>query len=542
MRKVCFAFTFLSAVLLPLSLPNDLFIYGNPVLSVICLAPLFAALILAPSFRFASLLGIIFGGLSTFLVHYWLLFYGEYSFWTVSGVTLGYMGYHALLCPILYGLARVKSYYRVFLFAACWAFYEYLKSSGFLGFPWGVIPHSVNTVLPLVQLVDITGIWGLSFVLALANAFFAEILLYYFPQARRQGRVIFRHLLFVLSITILTLAYGTFALWREIPKIGRVRVLLVQHNEDPWSTGRAEDAILMAQALTLSALGQGSHPDIVVWSETAIRYYLREERLDRTIRRVPQKRPLHGFINRINTYFLVGAPFRPVGKSQFFNASLLFSPEGKLLQFYGKQHLVPLAETIPFWSLGVVKYFFGEILGLTEGWGVGKDHTVFEVPLKRGRSLKFGTPICFEDSYPDLCRRFILKGADAWINLTNVSWSRRESAEIQMLVAARFRAIENRRIMIRCTNGGVTSIIGPRGEVIGALDLFTKDTLAADVPVYRTTSLTPYTVFGDYFPLILAVILLLVLVVEYIKSVLHSKVYEESDLSLPAVRRIVRNG
>ena len=164
------------------------------------------------------------------------------------------------------------------------------------------------------------------------------------------------------------------------------------------------------------------------------------------------------------------------------------------------------------------------------------------MPIRGGGTLKFGTPICFEDAYPDLCRRFILAGADAWINLTNVSWSQRESAEIQMFVAARFRAIENRRVMIRATNGGVTSIIGPKGEIMGILDLFTKDTLTAEVPIYRSRSLTAYTVFGDYFPMILAMILLGFLVVNYIRSLNHSGVYGESGLSIPEVRRIGKIG
>ena len=280
----------------------------------------------------------------------------------------------------------------------------------------------------------------------------------------------------------------------------------------------------------------------MVWSETAIRSYIREERFDNIIRRIPKERPIYDFINEVDSYFLIGAPFRPIGSSQFYNASLLISPNGKLLNYYGKQHLVPIAETIPFWNLGFVRYFFGEILGLTAGWGAGNEHTVFEVPISGGGTLKFGTPICFEDAYPDLCRRFILAGADAWINLTNVSWSQRESAEIQMFVAARFRAIENRRVMIRCTNGGVTSIIGPKGEIMGILDLFTKDTLTAEVPIYRSRSLTAYTVFGDYFPMILAMILLGFLVVNYIRSLNHSGVYGESGLSIPEVRRIGKIG
>jgi apolipoprotein N-acyltransferase len=178
-----------------------------------------------------------------------------------------------------------------------------------------------------------------------------------------------------------------------------------------------------------------------------------------------------------------------------------------LLGHYGKQHLVPLGETVPLWNLRPVRVFFTEILNLTQGWGRGTEYTLFSLPLASGDSVRFGVPICFEDAFPDLCRRFIVAGGDLWFNITNVSWSRRESAEVQMLVAARFRCIENRRTMVRATNGGVTAVIGAKGEILQSLDVFVEDTLSARVPVYAETDPTPYTLFGDYLPYLLAVLL-----------------------------------
>ena len=110
--------------------------------------------------------------------------------------------------------------------------------------------------------------------------------------------------------------------------------------------------------------------------------------------------------------------------------------------------------------------FFGDFLGLSRGWEKGTEDTLFRVPLRDDGMVIFGTPICFEDAFPNLCRRFIFRGADLLINLTNVAWSRRRSAEIQMHVAALFRSIENRRILVRATNAGVTSVIGPKGEIL----------------------------------------------------------------------------
>ena len=122
--------------------------------------------------------------------------------------------------------------------------------------------------------------------------------------------------------------------------------------------------------------------------------------------------------------------------------------------------------------------------------------------------MRFATPICFEDAFPDLNRRFIRAGADLLVNLTNDSWSQTVSAETQHFVAAKLRAVENRRVLIRATNGGVTAAIDPWGRVIGEVaPLFTATSLRLQVPVYRPVADTPYTRFGDYLPWLLGLLL-----------------------------------
>jgi apolipoprotein N-acyltransferase len=510
MKIVCFILTILSAVLFPLALPGDAFSLGNPFLGFICLAPLFIAIILSPTLIFSSFLGVLFGGLSTFLLHYWLLYYGDYSIWTIGGVMLGYMIYHGILAPILSTLVRIDRAYRPFVLAAGWAVYEYIKSTGFLGFPWGLIPHSVNTIPVMVQFIDVTGVWGLSFLMAVINALAAEIILLYFPFRAHPNRLVLNQSIIAALIIFLALSYGVYRWFMPIPYQTKFKVLLVQHNDDPWSTDRGDEAIITAQKITQDALLENSpngRPDLIVWSETAVKYYLYEETLSKIIRRYPPSKPLHKFIEETGIPFLIGAPFKPVESDGFQNAALFLSSSGELLDYYGKQHLVPVAETIPFYDFPAIKKFFGGVLGLSSGWTPGEEESIFHLLLDSGKTVEFSTPICFEDAFPNLCRRFIKKGADLWINLTNVSWSRKESAEIQMFVAARFRSIENRRVMIRSTNAGLTSVIGPKGEILGSLDLFVPAALFIEVPVYRSTSLTLYTRWGDYFPVFLNILL-----------------------------------
>ena len=178
-----------SSVLLPLALPSEFFgaairllglspdesfYWGNAALGFICIAPVFYAVSRAPTFGFASILGLIFGGISTALANYWLMFFQGYTTWTMGGTVLGYMGYNALLFPFLRGVSRLSTRFRPFLLAMAWCVYEYFKSIGFLGYPWGLVAYPAGAFLPLIQFVDVTGIWGLSFLMALINSLVAE--------------------------------------------------------------------------------------------------------------------------------------------------------------------------------------------------------------------------------------------------------------------------------------------------------------------------------------------------------------------------------
>jgi apolipoprotein N-acyltransferase len=193
------------------------------------------------------------------------------------------------------------------------------------------------------------------------------------------------------------------------------------------------------------------------------------------------------------------------------NGVILLSQEGNIIDYYGKQHPVPFAEHIPFWEYEPVQRFFKEAVGLYSTWTIGSRYTLFSVPVDKKQELTFGTPICFEDAFAYLCRNFILKGAEILVNLTNNSWSRTDSAQIQHFVAARFRSIENKRVLLRSTNSGFTSVVDPWGRIINSIPMFEEGYIAAEVPVYRESTFTIYTLLGDYFPLMLLILLFLYL-------------------------------
>jgi len=510
----------LSSVLFPLALPNEFFgaairllglqpdesfYWGNAILGLICIAPVFYAVSRAPTFGFASILGLIFGAISTGLSNYWLIFFQGYSVWTFGAPLVGYTAVNALVFPFLRGFSRISGRFRPFLLAIAWAGYEYFKSVGFSGYPWGLIAYPMGGFLPLIQFVDTTGIWGLSFLMALVNALIAE-------YALAGHRILyFRQAAFGLFLVVCVLGYGTYRLARPIPHAATASLLLVQQNTDPWDEGSANNDSLRTNVdLTLRGLQSSDPaPDLAVWSESSVTSVFVEHGNQFT----PARNPLVPAVRMMGVPVLFGGVvILDRQKQEAWNASVLVSPEGNIVDTYGKIHPVPMAESIPFYELEPVKRFFRNVVGIWNPWVSGTRYTVFRVPLRAGGQLAFGTPICFEDAFSNLCRTYIVKGADMLVNITNDSWSKTWSAEIQHFAVARFRAVENRRVLVRSTNGGVSAVIGPWGEIRSRMPFFEKAWRTVDVPVYREERLTPYTRFGDWFPRLSIAFLFLVLV------------------------------
>lgn len=533
MKIRCCALTVVAAVVTALALPNEVFPYGNPFFAGISIAPFIIAIFESPSRRFAGGMGALFALISSLITYFWLLFFQEFSAWTLGGVTLGHILYFYIFSQFLFTPTRKAYPERPFIIGATWTVYEYLKSVGYLGFPWGLLPHTVGGVLPLIQIADMTGIWGISFLLASVNALVAESLLSWKASPSRfehctaciRGEKFRTHAtagalrrteirkgwLFICTLLLFSLGYGTVTLKRSSQgKADRtLKVALVQQNADSWIPGLEVSSIKTGQDITRACLSeQGESIDLVVWSENSFRApYTEGSPLYRT---QPEGDTFTSFMEEIETPLLVGNPVViDWEKGDALNAAVLISPEGKVIQYYGKQHLVPFAESIPFWDIPAVRSFFENFVGLeSAGWTAGRENTVFSVPLKNGGTVRFGVPICFEDVFPGLCRNFFNSGAELLINITNDSWSKTIAGETQHFVAARYRAIENKRYLLRSTNAGVTAVIDPAGRIEGSLPLYTAGYLFAEIPLESGAGRTAYAILGDYLPFLFIVLLL----------------------------------
>ncbi len=510
----------LSGLLTAVSFPSFLDLRGIPVLAWAALVPLLLVLE-SVSWRRALLYGTFYGVLQGMLSNFWL---GTFSLISLQVVSLFFfVAYLLFLAPTLW-LVRRWPRASFLLWPLAWVFFDYLRSSGFLGYPWGMLGTSQYAFTPLIQLASLTGVWGVSFVVLLVNAALAAAARWAlapgsFPAARRAGRTTLAALALAAGLFLAVLGGGLLALDRQdradvggAPDAARtVRVALVQQNSDPRKDdyGKTFDTLvrLTEEALRGRDGPAGRKPDLVAWSETAfvpnIRRWSRED---------PAQYPLAGLVRRflawqrgLGTWLLTGNDdyelVRGPGgrtangaeKRLDFNASVLFSPRGERTATYHKVHLVPFTEYFPFQESLPGVYALLQKFDVYL-WEPGRRRVVFRHPL-----FTFATPICFEDAFPDDIRRFVRAGAEVILNISNDYWSLTEVEARQHFINSLFRSVENRRVLLRSTASGLTGYVDPQGRLRASLPVYTEGSLTVDVPLGRPGT-TFYTRYGDWFP------------------------------------------
>jgi len=172
-----------------------------------------------------------------------------------------------------------------------------------------------------------------------------------------------------------------------------------------------------------------------------------------------------------------------------YNAAILFE-RGKIAGIYRKLHLVPFTEHFPYEKrLPMIHRLL--VNADTHFWEKGAEAKVFQGP-----GFAFSTPICFEDTFGYLSRKFAQNGAQVIVNLSNDAWSKSLPAQNQHLSMAVFRAAENSLSMVRATASGQTCGISPNGRVAAMAPPFTETALTVTIPVVKGD--TVYTRRGDF--------------------------------------------
>jgi len=392
----------------------------------------------------------------------------------------------------------------LFIIPCLWVSLEYIRNYLFSGFPWGLLGYSQFNRLHLIQISDIFGIYGVSFLIALANATIFLILLYITKSKWKEVRVTKRLAggsisVFVLIICIVFI-YGK---WRIesidnlISASKSLKITLVQGNiEQSIKWDPAFQTATTEKYVKLSLSAKKEKSDLVVWPETATPFYFLYDR--------PLSKKVQEGIHDTNTNFLIGSPsfVRRKNTIEYYNSAYLISPDGRVCGKYDKAHLVPFGEYVPFkkWLP-----FIGKMVEAVGDFSTGQ----------KGKTIKcndynLGLLICYEIIFPELSRTMAKNGAALLVNITNDAWYGRTSAPYQHFSMAIFRAIENRRSLIRAANTGISGFIDPVGRIIASTPLFQEKVITRSVPIIYKTSI--YSGSGDLFAIACLVAMLILLI------------------------------
>ncbi len=461
-----------SAFLTAISMPGMLF----SVFVWFGIVPLFFALKddkTAGSFFTGWIFGIFYMGIST----YWLLptlvknialfnnfppvygFVAFILFTIIEGVFFGIFGFFYTYFEKR--SKKVPLILHILSMASIFVLIEFLRGYGQLGFTGSRLSDALYDQIAPLQLVSITGTFGLTFVI------FAVNYLFYIFLRKKDFKVVL-----LISILVGSTYLASFLYPRTLPFVGkRITIGVVQPN------------ITVSERYKMSPY---EIFDVVKWgidnlaTKTNLIFFP-EGTFESEIGSIYPD--LKDLMARKNVNAIIGYPSSKDGK--IYNSAGLFDRDG-LKAIYSKHILVPFTETLPYPQIFGI---FG-FLKLANFFTPGKNFTIFKVD-----NLNFATDICFESYFGWLSRRFTNKGAQFIVTITDDSWFDQRTALIQHFAQSVMRAVENRKWVVQVADTGITGLVNPYGQIVKELPTHQK--IASVLELYPNNTKTFYDKFGD---------------------------------------------
>lgn len=479
----------LSGVLLAVSFPRA----GQGYLAWIAFIPLIAFVYKSRTPGRAFLGGFIAGSIELFILMIWipgvLLRYGGMPAalaWIAFGLMVAMLAcYPAAACAIAKYFAK-RSGLLFLLFPAIWIVLEYAQTfSPFGGLPWLPAGYSQSGYLSFIQIADVTGVFGLSFLILWMGT---SVVWFAFHRSGAKARCL--PLLTAFLLIAACFIYGRISLhrWENIPDHFGAAILQGNISFDDPEPVLADK--FQRGYVRLADRLNPRNTDLVILPESpspvSFQY---DPAYRRVLEELAQRFPLGLIFNNIR--------MEETGDgSRYFNSAYFLDGRGNQTGIYDKIHLVPFGEYIPLKKL----FFFAETITRDVGsFDPGKDYKLVKVGSRPANSI-----ICFEAVFPDLVRRFVREGSQLIINLTNDAWYGDSAAPYQHFAIARFRAVENRRFFIRAANSGISGIIGPSGRVQGATGLLQEAISEGRFAFLEERTI--YTRYGNVFVFLCAII------------------------------------
>lgn len=363
-----------------------------------------------------------------------------------------------------------------------WVACEYVRSFALTGFPWAILGYSQYRILPVIQIADITGVYGVSFLIVMVNA--VGFLVIRGVLAGGDDRYPLKSASVLALLLFLNVFYGLERL-DDIEEGSVMRVVLVQGNipqDVKWDPAFREATVRVYERLTIEGTVHGT--DLVVWPESALPSFYQDDAV--------YSARLKRLCRDLETFLLFGSPAyeQKGGANRFLNSAFLIDDKGNDVGRSDKVHLVPFGEYVP---LARLLPFVSKLVV-----GIGDFVPGREIrPLYHPRG-DLGVLVCFEGIFPEISRNQVTRGARLLVNITNDAWFGRSSAPLQHISMTVFRAVENRTPVARAANTGITAFINTRGEIEQATALFTEAAVRTELRL-GTGVRTIYTKAGDFF-------------------------------------------
>jgi apolipoprotein N-acyltransferase len=476
-------------VLLALSFPR----FGHPAVALVAVVPLLVALtgwrgrpgvFPGTSLRRGFALGTCTG----------LVYFTGTVYWTGAVVSTfgGLPAVVALLCSFalaaymtlylaaaaaLLGRAVALSGARaLWLAPALWVAGEFARGHVLGGFPWVPLGSSMATLLPIVQLASLVGVYGVSLYLVAHSVLVMLAITGTRPAQVRAGVAA------VAALLAVSIWGGRRIADASLTRDGTpVALGLVQANirqEEKWNPGMAAEIVRRYDRLTRAAASAGAA--VVVWPESSTPYYFTEE--------PARAAAVRSLVRELGTPLLFGSDEIERGApDRYYNSAFMLSPDGAVAAVYRKMQLVPFGEFVPLRSL----LFF--VSPLVEGMSdFSRGDRVTMLPMAGHMA---STAICYEIVYPHLSREAVRQGAELLTTVTNDAWYGNSSAPYQHFALASLRAVEQGRYLARAANTGISGVVDPYGRIIGATRVFEETVVVVEARFLAGRTL--YATIGD---------------------------------------------
>lgn len=476
---------------------------------MVAIVPLMYALTPYKNPKRALCLGIMWGvaittGIAYWIIHALLFHYDKSPVFALAFFLL----FAAIPVGILYGLffvlftlfQRRTGIFLHCVFPSLWVVSEYIRELVPVFIPWGLAGYAAAGNIYIAQTASLTGVYGLSFIVALLNGMFfraSSEMAQRFASMRWKTSG-FRSILIggpLLSLSaifiaiFLLVAYGNFSLqeWRTVS--GNVssdkrdfRATIIQGSHDVkerWNDRSFELRLAEYLYLTEKAMRGCQSDNVVIWPETILNSPAAFS--GRSLGLIFSSIP--------DSSVLLAGGVREDSLSNVYN-SILQMQGGKITGWYDKRTLLPFAEYTPFGAT-----ILGKFYDSPDSFRAGEEPSILEMS-----GIPVGASICFESTYPSHIAASVRNGAQILVNVSNDTWFGRTSQPQQHHRIARVRAIEAGRYMLRSSNSGISSIIAPTGEVIAEIGLGEVGSIQATIR--PLVEMTPYHSHGNLIILI----------------------------------------